>query len=39
VRSDDIFGQVAAVQLCFDLERDQLVSERASAGLDLQVLV
>jgi hypothetical protein len=39
VRRGHVFGQVAVVQLGLELEGDQLVRERHSPGLDLQVLV
>ena len=36
---DDVLGQVAAVHLGLDLERDELIGERAGASLDPEILV
>jgi hypothetical protein len=39
VAGDDVLGQVAAVHLGLDLQRDELIGEGAGASLDAEILV
>jgi hypothetical protein len=38
VRGHDVLGELAVVQLSFDLERDELVGKGAGCRLELQVI-